>query len=252
MLWKELKASELTALASRNAIVVVPVASVENHGPHLATGVDTILTGEIAQRAARKTKDVPVVVTPTVWCGLAEMHMSLGGTITLDLETYYALLRCICRSVARQNFRRILILNGHGGNAHALNAIVNGIGAELDIAIANTTYWHLVADEIRTILEDQATLEHACEAETSMMMAIVPHLADQSLFGQAIGPTSRTHTEVAGPAVHRWRSFAARTDHGAIGNPTRASAEKGERLLEAAAQGVATLLSNEEFWSMTV
>ena len=77
------------------------------------------------RRAARLlTERQPVVVAPTVWNGLAEHHMALGGTITLDFQTFFALLRCICGSMVRHGFRRLLLLNGHGGNITALNVIV--------------------------------------------------------------------------------------------------------------------------------
>lgn len=252
MLWADLRADEISDLPKETSIVIVPVASMEHHGPHLPTGVDIVLCSEVARRAAEAAgADTPIIVTPPVWSGLAAMHMSLGGTVTLDLETFHALLRCICRSVVRQGFRRILLLNGHGGNIGALQAITNEIGAELDIAIATTSYWMLAAEPFARILEDQPTIEHACEGETSMMLALRPELPVRSRFEQAIGPTNPTVAQVAGPAVHRWRSFAARTSHGAIGNPTRASADKGERLLEAAARSVADLLDNKAFWSMS-
>jgi creatinine amidohydrolase len=252
MQWASLKASELQALSAKNSIVVIPVASIENHGPHLATGVDIFITEAIANRAAERCADVvPVVVTPAVWCALGAMHFSLGGTMTLNLETLTALLRCLVRSAVQQGFRRVLLLNGHGGNVGALMAITNDLGAEFNIAIATATYSQLAKDEFAAILEDQTSLEHACEGETSMMLALRPELVDRSLFSRAIGPTSRTSQEVAGPAVHRWRSFAARTSHGAIGNPTRSNAGKGEKLLDAAADRVADLLRNEEFWTMT-
>ena len=203
MQWASLKASEIQALSARNAIVVIPVASLENHGPHLATGTDIVLSSEIATRAAARTKGAaPVIVMPTVWCALGAMHMNLGGTVTLDLETLTAVLRCLCRSVVKQGFRRVFLLNGHGGNIGALMAITNELGAELDIAIATATYWQLAKDEFAAILEDQTGLEHACEGETSMMMALAPDHVDPSKFSQAIGPTSRTSQEVAGLAVH--------------------------------------------------
>jgi creatinine amidohydrolase len=255
MLWPSLKASELTALSHRDAIVVVPLASCENHGPHLATGVDMILVTEVAKRAAdRAFSHRPVVVVPTVWCGLAEMHMSLGGTITLDVPVYYSLLRSICSSIVRQGFKKILFVNGHGGNTHVLNGFVNDFGAEFDAAIAVVTYWHLAAEAFGTILEDQVNVEHACEGETSMMLALAPELCDPAEFANAIGPAADnpSHIQVVGsPAVHRWRSFEARTSHGALGNPTRATAEKGGRLLEAAADALAQLLRNDAFWSMS-
>jgi len=251
MLWADLRADEITQLPKETSIAIVPVASMENHGPHLPTGVDIYLSSEVARRAADRATTVPAVVTPAIWSGLAEMHMSLGGTVTLDLTTFHALIRCICRSLVRQGFRRVLLLNGHGGNIGALQAICNEIGAEFDIAIATTSYWMLAAEPFGRILEDQTSLEHACEGETSMMMRLKPELPLASAFKDAIGPTTPTVAEVAGPAVHRWRAFHARSSNGAIGNPTRSSAEKGERLLEAAADSVAALLDNTAFWNMS-
>ena len=130
--WWRLKAAEINALAARDAVVIVPVGSTEQHGPHLPTQVDSLLVGEIARRAARlAAASTPVVVAPTVWSGLAEHHMSLGGTLSLDFATFLALLRCICRSLLRQGFHRILLLNGHGSNIAALSVVVNKLAVKL-------------------------------------------------------------------------------------------------------------------------
>lgn len=250
--WWRLKASELNALAARDAVVIVPVGSVEQHGPHLPTQVDTLLAGEVARRAARMvaTSD-PIVVVPTVWSGLAEHHMSLGGTLSLDFPTFFALLRCICQSLVRHGFRRILLLNGHGGNIAALTVVVNQLAVELDAPIATTTYWHLASGEFGKILERQTNVRHACEAETSMLLALAPELVDVAKAAETVGPTEPELAQIAGTdAVHRWRSFRSRTSHGTIGDPRAASAEKGERLLEVAASAVAALVSNSEFWSI--
>ena len=250
--WARLRASQIQALATPDAIVVIPIASVEHHGPHLPTGVDTFIGTEIARRAALRARDHrTVLVTPTIWHGLAEMHMSLGGTLTLDLNTFLDVVRCICRSVVRQGFRRILLLNNHGGNIAALTAVTNDIGAEHNIAIAAVAYWQLAAEQFGAILEDQVSLEHACEGETSMIFALAPDLIDTTQLQNAIGPTSPTAASLVGPYVARWRSFAARSDNGTVGNPTRANADKGERLMEAAAEGVANLLCNDAFWMQT-
>ena len=81
--WASLKASELRDLAARGAIVVLPVAAMEQHGPHLPVMVDTLLCGEVARRAAQRVSGRhPVVVAPTVWSGLSEHHMPFGGTFT--------------------------------------------------------------------------------------------------------------------------------------------------------------------------
>jgi creatinine amidohydrolase len=225
---------------------------VEQHGPHLPTQVDALLAGEVARRAARKACGAtPVVVAPTVWSGLAEHHMSLGGTLSLDFNTFFALLRCVCRSLVRHGFKRVLLLNGHGGNIAALTVIVNELCVELNATIATTSYWNLASAEFGRLLERQKNVRHACEAETSMMLALVPELVDVAAAQKAVGPTGKELAEVVvGEAAHRWRSFKSRTRHGAIGDPRAASAEKGERLLEAAASAVAALIANEEFWSL--
>eukprot|EP01048_Picozoa_sp_COSAG05_P013895 COSAG05_NODE_1523_length_4641_cov_5.853589_6_plen_111_part_00 len=92
--------------------------------------VDSLLATEVATGAAELLSNdmaSPTVVTPTVWMGLSEHHMTLGGTFTLDIATYHALLRGICRSIGRHGFTRIVILNGHGGNVTALSNICSAM-----------------------------------------------------------------------------------------------------------------------------
>ena len=89
--WSRLKASEIKALAARNAIVIVPIGATEQHGPHLPSMVDWRCVHEVSHRAARlMEKTTPVVVAPTIPFGMSEHHMSLNGTITLDYATMYA------------------------------------------------------------------------------------------------------------------------------------------------------------------
>lgn len=250
--WWRLKAGEINALAARDAVVILPVGSTEQHGPHLPTQVDALLSGEVARRAARRiAATTPVVVAPTVWSGLAEHHISLGGTLSLDFQAFFSLLQGLCRSLARQGFRRVLILNGHGGNIAALTVVVNELAVELQMPLAATSYWVLAKDDFARVLERQKTVRHACEAETSMMLALTPDLVDMGKAADLVGPTEREITDVVGTdAVHRWRSFKSRTTHGVIGDPRTATAEKGERLLDAAAEAVARLCVNSEFWAL--
>ena len=250
--WSRLRAPELRALAKKNAVVIVPVGSTEQHCPHLPTQVDCLLVGEVARRAAiLASPTMPTLITPTVWSGLAEHHMSLGATLSVDYATFFALLRGICRSLVRHGFRQVLLLNGHGGNIAALTVVVNELAVELDAPIATTTYFVLAQPAIAKILETQGAVRHACEAETSMVLALVPELVDMSLAAEAVGPTAPELRDIAGTvAAHRWQSFKARTSHGAIGDPRTASAEKGERLLQASAEAVARLITNAEFWKL--
>ncbi len=145
--WNRLTAAELNARAEQDAIVLLPVASTEQHGPHLATGVDTFLAGDGCRRTAEilLKNGRPAVVAPVVWMGLAEHHIAYGGTFTLSISTYHALLRDLCRSILRAGFKKILIVNGHGGNIAALNALATDLAQELDAPIAITTLYNLAA-----------------------------------------------------------------------------------------------------------
>src|SRR5215510_13324703 len=141
VMWKELTAEELRAKAAANATVVLPVASMEQHGPHLPVGVDTILCESVCKLGAEiAARNVPVVVAPTLWCGMAEHHMAFGGTFTFDIPTYRAVLLCLLRSLARHGFKRVIIVNGHGGNKTALNAFLPDFAVETGLNIRAVTY----------------------------------------------------------------------------------------------------------------
>lgn len=249
--WSNLRAPELKSLAQRDAIVVLPVGSTEQHGPHLPVQVDALLAGEVALRAARRVADtgMPITVAPTVWSGLAEHHMAFGGTFTLDHATFSALLRCICRSITRHGFRRIFLLNGHGGNMTSLDVIAAELSIELMKPVAAGTYWMLAEKAFGQILEVQPNVLHACEAETSMLLAIKPGLVDTSALDQAVGPWSPNFWTEFMRAPSRWRSWTEVTSNGVLGVPAAATAEKGKRLLDAAADAVARTLLNEKLWA---
>src|SRR3978361_442177 len=131
--WRKLPADELREQARRGAIVILPVASLEQHGPHLPVEVDSMLGETVAARTAQKVlaKGQPVLVLPMLWTGLSEHHMSFGGTVTLDNATFAALIEGVVRSVLRHGFRRIVLLNAHGGNEHALRTITDDLTPKL-------------------------------------------------------------------------------------------------------------------------
>ena len=247
--WEQLRSPQLKSLADVNAIVVVPVGSMEQQGPHLPVKVDALLATEVARRAALKVQThQPILVTPTVWCGLAEHHMDFCGTLTLDFETFHALLRNLCRSIRHHGFRRIFLLNGHGGNIAALNVICSELVRELEgLRVVSGTYWTLpeVAEKFAEILEVQQNVRHAGEAETSMMLALEPELVDQSILNQADGTPE---IPFYGSGVSRWVSFKEVSANGVIGSPSVATAAKGELLLEVASEGIAGVLQNPTLW----
>src|SRR5499427_10955990 len=149
VMWKELTAEALRAKAAANAIVVLPVASMEQHGPHLPVGVDTILCEGVCKAGSEKAAaETAVVVAPTLWCGMAEHHMAFGGTFTFDIPTYRAVLLAFLRSLERHGFKRVFIVNGHGGNIAALNAFLPDFARAFAFKLYATTYFDMAKSDL--------------------------------------------------------------------------------------------------------
>lgn len=248
--WARLKAQDLRALAERNAVVILPIASIEQHGPHLPVMTDTRLGQEVAHRAARQAYDTrPVVVAPVMWAGLSEHHMPYGGTLTLSHATFRAVLKDLIAAITRHGFRDILISNSHGGNVIAMQQIIDELAPEVAATLVGVTYPSEAAAEIADILEDQEGMMHACEAETAMMMALEGDLVDSSDLAALATPMSGKRFLQAGKSAYRWRPFPHVTANGVAGVPEKATAEKGERLLEVSAQALADLITDPETWA---
>src|SRR5258708_29079745 len=114
--------------------------------------------------------------------------MELGGTRSLDYAWFYGLIRGIVRSLARDGFRRICIVNGHGGNIAPLTVAVSELTVELRIPLVYFSYWEIAEEATKATLEYQDKILHACEGETSMMMAVEPDLIDRTPLHEANGP----------------------------------------------------------------
>ena len=247
--WMRCTAAEVGEAARRDALVIVPVASLEQHGPHLCTGTDILLGGTVALEVALRLREAgqEAIVTPVVWTGLAEHHMAFGGTVTLESAAFLAVLRGVVRSAARHGFRRVMLLNGHGGNAEAIGTAATELAVECGIRVAGGTYWHMVPEVIAPLLDRQPTLMHACEAETSMVWHLMPEGVRPERLEEAVGPAS---TRVPGqpPGLLMRRSFREISETGVVGDARTASPEKGARLVKAIAARCAELLANPALW----
>lgn len=229
--WQELWRHELEEAAQQEPVVIIPTGSVEQHGPHLPLDVDIVDAHVIAAAAASAIEDFPVLVAPPIWTGLSHYKQGHIGTITLSMETYIAVVADICRSIHRNGFERIVLLNGHGGN-RSINQAIGIKLAEEDIFILPITYWDMVTDLLLSSSEtDQGSIGHAGEWETSLQLYLRPALVGQSrMTGDEVRPD-------LGPDVRRYTAFAERLlerEGGVHGNPATATAAKGQLLFEAA------------------
>jgi creatinine amidohydrolase len=251
VMWMELTAEELTALAGRNAIVVLPVASMEQHGPHLPVGVDTILCEAVCEAAAEVARETtPVVVAPTLWCGMAEHHMDFGGTFTFDIPTYRAVLLAFLGSIERAGFRRVAVVNGHGGNMSALNAFLPDFHRETKLKLYATTYFMLAVEDMKPFLDRQNGVRHACEVETSMVMALTPDLVKVERLAEAVGPMFDDTRSVLAPEWQSFRTIRSLSPNGVIGDARTATVEKGEKIVAACAAALAAKLMDASLWQV--
>jgi len=227
VLWQEMLRHELLAALENNPVVIVPVGSVEQHGPHCPQDVDISGPYHLAINAADRIDDFPVIVAPPQMYGFTHYNMGEVGTITLKLELFIETLCDISRSLWANGFKRIILLNGHGGNmAPTWNASVKL--AEEDVWPLALTYWNMAPDELNAWSEaDEGSIGHGGEWETSLQLYLRPELVDMNL---AVKDEWRRHFS---PEVQRYAVFPERRremEHGVMGDPFKASAEKGERL----------------------
>lgn len=247
--WARMTAPELRAIAARpNALAILPTGSLEQHGPHLPVITDTASASAAAIRAARLVADdVPVAVLPGLWLGLSEHHLAFGGTISVDFDAYRAIIRSVARSLKAIGFSRLLLVNGHGGNIDPLAVIARELAVAFDMPIVATTPWMLAPNDIAAIFETKGPM-HACEGETSVMLAVAGDSVRKDKFDDAM--QQRPEPIDPPPGFSRFYSFPERAAiTGVRGDPRPASAEKGEKFLAIQARELAAAIRNDALWT---
>ncbi len=244
MTWPEVRAA-----ASEERVAVVPIATIEDHGPHLPIDTDLRLCNAVCEEAVSRAADRAVLV-PAINHGYSPHHMDFPGAITIGAHTLIDYGVDVCRSLAHHGFRRILIVNGHGSNTPFIDIIARLTVVETNVLAAAVNYW--AAPGVREVGEALREsdkiggMNHACEFETSIYLALRPDLVDMTKAERELSyrPSKNYWTDLIGgdgPLVmmEHWSSL---TETGVMGDPTKATAEKGRRLLEAAANGIVELI----------
>ena len=232
ILWQEMWRHELEEALKHEPVVVVPTGSVEQHGPHSPLDVDIVTPFYLAVRAAQRVDDFPVIVAPPVWSGFAHYNKGFVGTIALRAETYLNLLMDICHSIYDNGFKRIVVVNGHGGNSAPNRLVANKI-SEDNVFIVAFDWWDMVEEEMLAWGEADSGVGHGGEWENSTQLYLREHLVVKELMNADVFPNPFSSQ------VQRFAGFAERRrdtgDHtGTMGNALVASAEKGERIFNLA------------------
>jgi creatinine amidohydrolase len=250
--WTRLTGPEIRATAERgNALAILPVGSLEQHGPHLPVITDTRTAWEVSIRAARLVAaDMPVLVLPGLWAGMSEHHLPFGGTISLNYQEFAGVIRGTVRSLRAAGFGRVLIVNGHGGNIEPLAVCARELAHEFGLPVVATTPWMIpdAAKAVAALMDSASSVQHACEAETSVMLAMTPQTVRTENFEAAMRQSPPPRAGRAG--FSRFWAFSERAPAtGVKGDPRSATAAKGEAMLDCLARAVADALADAELWT---
>ena len=253
--WADLKSTDFARLDLERCIAVLPVAAIEQHGPHLPLNVDaTLVDGVIASALAHLPAGLPVLFLPTQSIGFSPEHTRFAGTLTLKAGTILRLWTELAESVAASGVKKLVLLNSHGGQAGLLDVVARDLRTRLGMLVYSVNSFNLpLLDEQGGSVADRFSAHehrfgiHAGELETSMMLALKPAQVDMTK-AQNFHSTSQDRAaqfSILGDgrsAKLGWQ-MQDYNPHGAVGNAAAATAEKGQALLGAMGRSLAQLLA---------
>ncbi|NND08745.1 MAG: creatininase family protein [Saprospiraceae bacterium] len=231
MIWDELTSMEIEALA-RNIPVLLPIAATEQHGPHLPLATDRMIGWHFAHALHQKIPD-QILILPPVAVGCSRHHMDFPGTLSVSPSGFSGYVEEILESVAEHDFHTLILFNSHGGNQGIGQVIFEQLGPEVPQLIM-VTWWKLAVEALLKISESgPGGIGHAGEFETSLMLHIAPHLVKMNEIKSGENQATYTWAEadMLRPAkANLFRSMAEMTPNGVFGDPTHATAKKGEQI----------------------
>jgi creatinine amidohydrolase len=244
---------EIAALGGQ--VAVVPLGSLEQHGPHLPLLTDTLILEAIVARAAARLVDVAVFL-PALWVGASDHHRGFPGTVSLSHETYRRVLVDVVESLIGSGFRRIVLLNAHGGNNLPGRAATYEVQMrhrdERDLWLVFATWFELAAPQIAALPAlAQGHVTHACELETSLILHLRPELVDMdAAHGADVSFASSFYCPDSSrmSRVSVVRPFDHVSVDGAYGHPELATREKGEALIGTVVEEVVACIGEVAAW----
>ena len=241
--WHKLRRDEIAVFADAGAVLLLPIGAVEQHGPHLPLDTDANAVTEIAERAARLLDAPKALVLPPIWWGLSPYWLPFPGTLSLRPETILALVSDLGASVARHGFTRMVIVNGHGGNA-GLVAVAATQLADHSIRAAALSYWDLLRADLPTLTPgDGGHIGHAGQTETSIQLALqADRVAHHLVTAEQCADLADRATAPFAGVGYRPPDPAREAPHGVYGAAPAARADLGERIVELAAERLAAFV----------
>lgn len=242
--FEELTREQLSGMASQGYAVVVPLGACEQHGPHLPTGTDNLICDEVSRRAVAEAVDMgaKLILAPLIPVGSSAHHIAFGGTISFSSATYLSILKDIGISLADSGFKRLIFLNGHGGNEHLMHQAASDLAVTHLTWTASASYWNIAREALAAACLDQAfsVPGHAGGFETSLILSLAPETVDASRIGRE---HPRRPWLTAGPPGAFIGKHGELTGMDGYTDPAKlATAEQGEQYLNTIAAAVSRWL----------
>lgn len=247
--WAEMGWKDFQSADMEETIAVLPVAAVEQHGPHLPLGVDLFLMqGYIERVVARMPEDLPVLFLPVQAVGASIEHAGFPGTLSLSATCLLQVLTDIGECVARAGCRKLVLLNSHGGNVPLIDMVAHDLRARLDMFVVTASWHRFGYPDGLFSAEEQKHGIHAGDIETSLMLTFRPDLvrgdALDNFESKSVGlEADFTWLRAGRPTGFGWMAQDLNSS-GAMGNAADASAEKGEASADYGATAFIELLQD--------
>lgn len=242
-LLQEITRAESNARAPQT-LLVWPVGALEQHGPHLPVGTDDFQVEALTRAAAAKAAEtIPLLVAPTLPFGSSQHHLPFGGTMSLGTETYYRVISDLTESLIKSGYRRLFIVNGHGGNHELVQLAARDLALKHPVSISAASWWTVAWDALVALdAHQQGRLPgHAGCFESSLMLHLHGELIDKSKLphrDQVAGTDPRGFAKPYRAEHHgSWQAIDGYSD-----SPDRAEAELGKKYFTAIVDSLAAAM----------
>jgi creatinine amidohydrolase len=230
MKFAEMTSPQLGKVPRDAVVVLAPIAACEQHSRHLPTFTDTLLVTAVAEGVEYRLPQ-QVLLLPTLWLGASAHHLRFGATLSAEVDTHVTMLCDLLGPLLEDGYQRVLLLNGHGGNIDTMHMALRRLQPRFaQRVLAAASYWELAEKELAALAEGpRKSMGHACEFETAMVLALRPELVRRE---EIKDDPPRDDPALRG--LFLADDMYQKTDHGAVGYPELATAEKGRSFLNAA------------------
>lgn len=240
--WADYKSSEYAKIDPEEVIAILPTAAIEQHGPHLPVGVDTMIAeGMLGELRANCPEDLDIRILPVQAIGKSNEHLHAKGTLTLSAENALRIWKDVGLSVARAGVRKLVIVNSHGGNLDLISILARELRVDAGMLAVKCQWGNFGAPDGLFSKREEAFGIHGGDRETSLMLHFRPELVDLAAAKDFASTAESAEIPPIGPISYGWIASDLNAS-GTVGEAHLATAEKGKQTAHHQIQGFIELL----------